>query len=72
MCYSCVTIVTTTERLDHRQVNSYETMLELFDQVALEAILVYYPMYRRIHSEVHVRVADLPLSSTLRDLRRAT
>ncbi|KAL1662397.1 MCM-domain-containing protein [Schizophyllum commune] len=51
--------------------NCPSSMLELFDQVALEAILVYYPMYRRIHSEVHVRVADLPLSSTLRDLRRA-
>jgi DNA replication licensing factor MCM2 len=46
-------------------------MLEIFDEVALNAILVYYPSYKRIHSEVHVRVSDLPLSSTLRDLRRA-
>ena len=46
-------------------------MLEIFDEVALAAILVYYPNYERIHSEVHVRVADLPLSSSLRDLRTA-
>jgi DNA replication licensing factor MCM2 len=46
-------------------------MIEIFDEIALEAILVYFPAYKRIHSEVHVRIADLPLSSTLRDLRRA-
>lgn len=51
--------------------NSPTAMLEIFDEVALNAILVYYPSYKRIHSEVHVRIADLPLSSTLRDLRRA-
>jgi DNA replication licensing factor MCM2 len=51
--------------------NCPSAMLEIFDEVALAAILVYYPSYRRIHSEVHVRISDLPLSSSLRDLRRA-
>jgi len=46
-------------------------MLEIFDEVALDAIIVYFPSYKRIHSEVHVRIADLPLSLTLRDLRRS-
>ena len=46
-------------------------MLTIFDEVALSAILVYYPSYERIHSEVHVRITDLPLSSSLRDLRRS-
>ena len=46
-------------------------MLTIFDEVALNAILVYYPNYERIHSEVHVRITDLPLSSSLRDLRRS-
>ncbi|KAG6886144.1 hypothetical protein C0993_000662 [Termitomyces sp. T159_Od127] len=50
--------------------NSPTAMLEIFDEVALNAILVYYPSYQRIHSEVHVRISDLPLSSSLRDLRR--
>ncbi len=49
--------------------NSPAAMLEIFDEVALTAILVYYPSYERIHSEVHVRMADLPLGSSLRDLR---
>jgi DNA replication licensing factor MCM2 len=51
--------------------NSPSAMLTIFDEVAFNAILVYYPSYERIHSEVHVRIADLPLSSTLRDLRRS-
>ncbi|KAM6502204.1 MCM domain containing protein [Amanita muscaria] len=51
--------------------NAPSAMLEIFDEVALQAILVYYPAYKRIHSEVHVRIADLPLSLSLRDLRRA-
>ncbi|KAF9481543.1 MCM-domain-containing protein [Pholiota conissans] len=51
--------------------NSPAAILEIFDEVALNAILVFFPSYKRIHSEVHVRIADLPLSSTLRDLRRS-
>ncbi|THG95559.1 hypothetical protein EW026_g6122 [Hermanssonia centrifuga] len=51
--------------------NSPSAMLTIFDEVALNAILVYYPSYERIHSEVHVRITDLPLSSSLRDLRRS-
>ncbi|PPQ79936.1 hypothetical protein CVT25_003008, partial [Psilocybe cyanescens] len=52
-------------------INSPTAMLEIFDEIALDAIVVHYPAYKRIHSEVHVRIADLPLGSTLRDLRRA-
>ena len=51
--------------------NSPGAMLTIFDEVALSAILVYYPSYERIHTEVHVRIADLPLSTSLRDLRRS-
>lgn len=42
----------------------------MFDTVALEVILLYYPEYERIHSEVHVRITELPTSYTLRDLRQ--
>jgi DNA replication licensing factor MCM2 len=45
-------------------------MLQIFDDVALEAILLYYPSYERIHSEIHVRITELPTSLTLRDLRQ--
>ena len=51
--------------------NSPAPMLELFSDVAMEAILIFYPAYERIHSEVHVRITDLPTSCTLRDLRRS-
>lgn len=50
--------------------NCPAAMLEIFDGVALEAILLYYPHYERIHREIHVRISDLPTISTLRDLRR--
>ncbi|KAI0745092.1 MCM-domain-containing protein [Earliella scabrosa] len=51
--------------------NCPTAMLTIFDEVALVVILIYYPAYERIHSEVHVRITDLPLSSSLRDLRRS-
>lgn len=50
--------------------NNPSDMLDIFDAVALEAILLYYPSYERIHSEIHVRIVDLPVVSSLRDLRR--
>jgi DNA replication licensing factor MCM2 len=50
--------------------NKPADMLEIFDLVALGAILLYYPAYDRIHSDIHVRITDVPAISTLRDLRR--
>ncbi|KAF7315586.1 DNA helicase [Mycena indigotica] len=50
--------------------NAPVAMLDIFDQVALEAILVYFPEYKRIHQEIHVRICDLPVAYSLRDLRR--
>src|ERR1700722_8423364 len=51
--------------------NSPTAMPTIFDEVALSAILVYYLSYERIHSEIHVRIADIPLCLSLRDLRRS-
>ncbi len=50
--------------------NSPQPLLAIFDTVALEAILLYYPAYERIHSEIHVRITELPTGMTLRDLRQ--
>lgn len=36
----------------------------------MDTILIFYPQYERIHSEVHVRIVDLPTSTSLRDLRQ--
>lgn len=51
--------------------NCPSSMLPLFDDVALEVILLAFPHYTRIHAEVHVRITELPTSYTLRDLRQS-
>lgn len=45
-------------------------MLKIFDEVALEVTKEQFPHYDRIRSEIHVRITDLPISDTLRDLRQ--
>lgn len=51
--------------------NSPAAMLPIFDEVALDVILLAFPHYTRIHAEVHVRITELPTSYTLRDLRQS-
>ncbi|KAF2722292.1 MCM-domain-containing protein [Polychaeton citri CBS 116435] len=43
----------------------------IFDAVAMEVTLYHYPDYERIHSELHVRLTDLPIVYTLRQLRQS-
>jgi DNA replication licensing factor MCM2 len=50
--------------------NSPSEVLEIFDEVAMEVTLLHYPDYERIHSEIHVRISDLPVHYTLRQLRQ--
>ena len=50
-------------------VNAPLEVLKMFDAIAFEVVQMEYPDYGRIHSEIHVRVTDLPIVSTLRDLR---
>lgn len=52
-------------------VNVPTSVLPIFDAVAMEVALYHYPDYERIHSELHVRVTDLPVSYTLRQLRQS-
>lgn len=47
----------------------FET-LKVFDEVAMEVVLIHYPDYENIRSEIHVRMADIPVSLTLRQLRQ--
>ncbi|KAH8893236.1 MCM-domain-containing protein [Thozetella sp. PMI_491] len=51
--------------------NAPTEMLKLFDEVAMEVVLMDYPDYGRIRSEIHVRIFDLPGDYTLRDLRQS-
>jgi DNA replication licensing factor MCM2 len=50
--------------------NAPGELLKLFDEVAMEVTLLHYPDYERIHSEIHVRISDLPVHYTLRQLRQ--
>lgn len=51
--------------------NAPAEMLKSFDQVAMDVVLLHYPDYERIHSEIHVRIFDLPVHYTLRQLRQS-
>jgi DNA replication licensing factor MCM2 len=44
-------------------------VLKIFDVVALEVVLSGFDEYTGIKSEIHVRVAGLPSTDSLRDLR---
>lgn len=50
--------------------NAPTELLKIFDQIAMEVVLIHYPDYQRIHSEVHVRITDIPVGLTLRQLRQ--
>ncbi|KAI9787016.1 MAG: MCM DNA helicase complex subunit [Peltula sp. TS41687] len=50
--------------------NAPAEVLKIFDQVATEVTLLHYPNYQQIHSEIHVRISDLPVHYTLRQLRQ--
>jgi DNA replication licensing factor MCM2 len=50
--------------------NTPTEMLRIFDQVAMEVVLIHYPEYERIHAEIHVRITDVPVQYTLRQLRQ--
>lgn len=45
-------------------------MLEIFDEVGKEQVLSMFPNYERVSSEVHVRIAELPLIENLRTFRK--
>ncbi|KAJ9141705.1 DNA helicase [Pleurostoma richardsiae] len=51
--------------------NAPTEMIKLFDEVAMDVVLLHYPAYEQIHSEIHVRIFDLPVHYTLRQLRQS-
>lgn len=50
--------------------NEPTEVLKVFDQVALDVTLFHYPQYHDIHNEIHVRITDVPVTYTLRQLRQ--
>jgi DNA replication licensing factor MCM2 len=51
--------------------NTPTEMLRIFDSVAMEVVLLHYPDYERIHAEIHVRITEVPVQYTLRQLRQS-
>ncbi|KAF8477212.1 MCM2/3/5 family-domain-containing protein [Kalaharituber pfeilii] len=51
--------------------NAPTEVLQIFDTVAMETTLLHYRDYERIQSEIHVRISDLPMAYTLRELRQS-
>ena len=49
--------------------NAPTEILKIFDEAALAVVLTIFPDYKKIRSEIHVRITDLPTSDSLRDLR---
>lgn len=45
-------------------------MLPILNQQAAEIVAEVYPDYCKIHSEIFVRIRDLPVEDKLRDLRQ--
>ncbi|MEY3441385.1 MAG: minichromosome maintenance protein 2 [Pseudomonadota bacterium] len=44
-------------------------MLPILNEVAADIVAEVYPDYHKIHSEIFVRIRDLPVEDKLRDLR---
>eukprot|EP00939_MAST-03C_sp_MAST-3C-sp1_P003584 g3584.t1 len=45
-------------------------ILDIFDEVAKEEVLRQYPNYEDTHRTIHVRITDLPICDSIRDLRQ--
>eukprot|EP01084_Bolivina_argentea_P100194 179958_1 len=45
-------------------------MIELFDGVGMDVAKISFPDYESIHSAIHIRITNLPLTDELRDLRQ--
>lgn len=45
-------------------------ILPVLNEIALELVNEVYPAYSNIHTEVYVRIRDLPVEDKLRDLRQ--
>ena len=64
-------LASTKATLSYFLANEPTEVLKVFDQVALDVTLFHYPQYHDIHNEIHVRITDLPIVYTLRQLRQS-
>lgn len=52
-------------------VDAPEEMIKILDEVATSVVFKFYPMYKRVRSEIHVRISALPSNESLRELRQS-
>lgn len=52
-------------------VEAPKDMLTILEEVARDVVLALFPYYDTIHTEIYVRILDLPGTENLRDLRTA-
>ena len=45
-------------------------MLELLDSAAMDVVRIMFPHYHTIFSKIHVRITELPIQDSIRDLRQ--
>jgi DNA replication licensing factor MCM2 len=60
----------TNATLTYFLVNCPAEILKIFNQVTMDLVLSVFDSYDQIFSEIHVRVANLPVQESLRDLRQ--
>ena len=46
-------------------------MLLVLNEAALKHTLMLFPSYHAIQTEIHVRITDVPILDSIRDLRRS-
>ena len=46
-------------------------MLDVLNEAATRQTLMLFPSYKAIQNEIHVRISDIPILDSLRDLRKA-
>lgn len=52
-------------------VDAPNEMIKILDEVATAVVFKFYPMYKRVRSEIHVRISALPSNESLRELRQS-
>ncbi len=60
--YLIYSIIDLPQLMDH-------CLILYVSKVCLNVVLSLFPEYVRIHNEIHVRISELPIQDSLRDLR---
>jgi DNA replication licensing factor MCM2 len=50
--------------------DSPKLMLDLLDAAAMDVVCIMFPFYQRTRPKIHVRVYDLPIQDSIRELRQ--